>query len=148
MVRLTGLPESGKSANWGLRAGSSPVPGTKKQTTMMTIIKRQPIAYSGSGSAIANYMKPEAEQEKKLENWATFTVNRPNPAKRKVLFSLMYQAQWIKVTNKGEVPDLERLSNFLQSNKSPVKKKLIDMEPDDLKKIIQAFKGITKSKWK
>jgi hypothetical protein len=105
---------------------------------------RKPIAYSGSGSAIANYLSEKPNQG----NWASFTNTKPNPAKRKVLFSLMYQAQWTKETYKGEVPDLERLSNFLQSEKSPVKKKLIDMEIDDLKKIIQAFKGIVLSTFK
>lgn len=117
---------------------------------MATITQpRKPIAYSGTGSAVDNYLKPSAEQEVKPENWGTFTANRPNPAKRKVLFSLMHQAQWTQPHKTyGKVPDLERLSAFLQSDKSPVKKKLIDMEPKELEKIIHAFKGIITSTFK
>jgi hypothetical protein len=106
---------------------------------------RKPIAYSGGGSAIDNYMSAKPSQG----NWASFSKSKPNPKKRKVLFSLLHQAQWTKPSDKhGEVPDLERLSNFLQSEKSPVQKKLIDMEPEEIEKIIKAFKGIVKSTWK
>lgn len=114
----------------------------------MTTTKIQPrkaIAYSGSGSAIDNYMS-----EKPIKgNWASFTTLKPDPKKRKVLFSLLHQAQWTIPNDKhGEVPDLERLSLFLQSEKSPVQKKLIDMDLVEMEKIIKAFKGIVKSKWK
>ncbi|WP_264522168.1 hypothetical protein [Flavobacterium sp. N1994] len=116
---------------------------------MTTTTKRQPIAYNGSGSAIDNYMKPQPEQVQKVENWASFTKLKPDPKKRKVLFSLLHQAQWTKPNAKyGEVPNLERLSDFLKSDKSPVQKKLIDMEIVEMEKIIKAFKGIVKSTWK
>jgi hypothetical protein len=48
----------------------------------------------------------------------------------------------------GEVPDLERLSNWLKSELSPVKKPLKQMEPSELSKIIEALKGIVKSIYK
>lgn len=112
-----------------------------------TLQPRKPIVYSGTGSAIDNYLKPAVEQEK--ENWATFTPSKPDPVKRRVLFSLMYQAKWTQPHEiHGEVPDVKRLSDFLQGEKSPVKKKLIQMEPKELEKIITAFKGIVQSKWK
>ena len=114
----------------------------------MTTTKRQPIAYNGSGSAIANYLKPQAEQEQKVENWGSFTSTKPNPQKRKVLFSLLHQAQWVKEIEGREVPDLDRLSSFLQSEKSPVKKKLFEMDIRELEKIIRAFKGIVQSTYK
>lgn len=86
------------------------------------------------------------------ENWASFTPTKPNPQKRNVLFSLMYQANWTTTApardGYKEVPDLMRLSNFLKSEKSPVNKKLIDMEPEEIQKIIKAFKGIVKSIYK
>lgn len=83
------------------------------------------------------------------DNWASFTSSKPNPQKRSLLFSLMHQAQWTVDNEKhGEVPDLNRLSLFLQSDKSPVQKKLIDMNDLELEKLIKAFKGIVKSKWK
>lgn len=80
------------------------------------------------------------------ENWAVF--DKANP-KHKVILSLLYQAQWTVPNERhGEVPDLERLSNFLQSDKSPVKKKLKDMEPLELEKLIKALSGIVKHRYK
>ena len=80
------------------------------------------------------------------ENWAVFDKNNP---KHKVILSLLYQMQWVKPSEKwGEVPDLDRLSNFLQSEKSPVKKKLKDMEPLELEKLIKALNGIVKHRYK
>jgi hypothetical protein len=80
------------------------------------------------------------------ENWAVFDKNKP---KHKVILSLLYQMQWVKPSEKwGEVPDLERLSNFLKSDKSPVKKKLKDMEPLELEKLIKALNGIITHRYK
>ena len=80
------------------------------------------------------------------ENWAVFDKNN---TKHKVILSLLYQMQWVKPSEKwGEVPDLDRLSNFLQSEKSPVKKKLKDMEPLELEKLIKALNGIVKHRYK
>ena len=111
----------------------------------MTVATKKPIAYSGGGSAIDNYFSAKPNQG----NWASFSKTSPDPVKRKVLFSLLHQAQWVKPSeNRGEVPDLERLSNFLQSERSPVNKKLIDMNLKEIEKVIMAFKGIVKSKYK
>jgi hypothetical protein len=61
----------------------------------------------------------------------------------------MHTAQWVKPHKKlGEVPDLERLGAFLNSDKSPVKKPLKAMTPEEMEKIIKAFKGIVKSTFK
>lgn len=115
----------------------------------MTTTKRQPIAYSGEGSAIANYMSAAPVETPKVENWGAFTAKKPDPAKRKKLFSLLHQAKWtIDNLKYGKVPDLERLSDFLKSEKSPVNKKLVDMDTNDMKKIIGAFNGIVLSKFK
>lgn len=74
--------------------------------------------------------------------WAQFDKTNK---KHRVILSLLYQLQWVKPSEKwGEVPDLVRLSHFLQSNKSPVKKKLKAMKPHELEKIIKALTGITK----
>ena len=67
-------------------------------------------------------------------NWAVFDKTNP---KHKVILSLMYQMQWTKPSEKyGEIPDLNKLSNFLQSDKSPVKKKLTAMSDTEVQKII------------
>lgn len=82
----------------------------------------------------------------KAENWAIFDKNNP---KHRTVLSLMRQAQWVKPHNRhGEVADLERLDAFLKSNKSPVKKPLNYMQPEELEKIIKAFKGIVKHRYK
>jgi hypothetical protein len=108
--------------------------------------------FSGSGSAIAAYFEiassPVANRNDG-EAWGSFSKTKPEPAKRKVLFSIMHTAQWVKPHHKlGEVPDLERLGAFLNSDKSPVKKPLKAMTPEEMEKIIKAFKGIVKSMYK
>lgn len=80
------------------------------------------------------------------ENWATFDKSNQ---KHRVILSCMYQAQWTVPSDKyGEVPDMERLSNFLKSGRSPVKKPLKDMHPLELEKVIAALNGIIKSIYK
>ena len=80
------------------------------------------------------------------ENWAVFDNKNP---KHKIVLSLLYQMQWVTPSQKhGEVPDLDRLSKFLQSEKSPVKKKLKDMETHEVEKLIVALRGIVKSRFK
>lgn len=80
------------------------------------------------------------------EGWGAFDKTNP---KHKVILSILYQAQWVKPSEKwGEVPDLDRLSNFLQSEKSPVKKKLKDMDSLELEKLIKALNGIVKHRYK
>jgi hypothetical protein len=80
------------------------------------------------------------------ENWAVFDKTN---TKHKVILSLLYQMQWVTFSEKwAEVPDLDRLSNFLKSEKSPVKKKLKEMEPLELEKLIKALNGIVKSRYK
>jgi hypothetical protein len=110
----------------------------------------KPITYTGEGSAIDNYLKPMAPTPKSSknqgDNWGLFDKNNQQ---HKTLLSLMRTAQWTIPNEKwGEVADLERLSEFLKSDKSPIKKPLKKMEPWEVSKIIEAFKGIVKSKYK
>jgi hypothetical protein len=112
---------------------------------------RQPISYSGTGSAIDNYLKSQnidcPPQEKPIENWAMF--DKSNTKHLKVL-SLCRQAKWTTDHEKyGEVADLERLSNWLKSEKCPVKKPLKKMDDTtELPKVIKALTGIVKSIYK
>lgn len=79
-------------------------------------------------------------------NWGLF--DKTNQQHRTIL-SHMRTAQWVVPHDKhGEVPDIERLSGFLKSEKSPVNKPLKSMSPEELSKIIEAFKGIVKSIYK
>jgi hypothetical protein len=81
------------------------------------------------------------------DNWAKFDKNN---SKHRVVLSLCHQAQWTINNEKyGEIVDLERLSNFLKSNLSPVKKPLLQMDNiTELPKIIKAIEGIVKYKYK
>lgn len=79
------------------------------------------------------------------ENWAKFDKNNKQ---HKVILSLLHQAQWTRhKENYGEVPDMDKLSHFLQTN-SPVKKKLLDMDAIEIQKLIKALKGVIKSTFK
>lgn len=78
--------------------------------------------------------------------WGKFDKTNPQ---HKVIMSLLYQAQWTQPSDKyGEIPDIDRLGEFLKSDKSPVKKPLLKMETHELQKVITALSGIVKSKFK
>jgi hypothetical protein len=115
----------------------------------MTTTPTKPILYEGEGSPIDHYnAKDKQAVAPKKENWGSFTKTKPTPAKRKVLFSRMYNAQWTTMVNGREMPDLARLSDFLQSDKSPVKKPLRKLDDLEIEKIITAFSGIVSHKFK
>lgn len=79
-------------------------------------------------------------------NWGLFDKENK---KHLTILAQMRTAQWVVPNEKyGEVPDLERLSDFLKSEKSPINKPLKKMQPWEVSKIIEAFKGIVKSTYK
>lgn len=105
----------------------------------------KPTIYTGEGSAIENYLSPRP-QSSNTENWAIFDKNN---TQHKTILSLLRQAQWVvSHPRHGEVADLTRLSSFLKSDKSPIKKPLKAMTDKETSKLIQALKGIVKSKYK
>lgn len=110
--------------------------------------------YEGQGSAIDDYNAPKKQLQTIVQggrchsksNWGLFDKNNQQ---HKTILSLLRQAQWVVPNGKwGEVPDINRLSEFLKSDKSPVNKPLKKMEPLEVSKIIEALKGIVKSKYK
>jgi hypothetical protein len=108
----------------------------------------KPQLYTGEGSAIDNYLRPSTDSSRaaSTENWAIF--DKAN-TQHKTILSLLRQAQWVVPHPRhGEVADLERLSVFLKSDKSPIKKPLKSMTTEETSKIIEALKGIIKSKYK
>ena len=118
----------------------------------MTVTK--PYIYEGTGSATDDYFKPKQQLTSIVQggrahsksNWGLFDKNNQQ---HKTILSLLRQAQWVVPNGKwGEVPDISRLSDFLKSDKSPVNMPLKDMKPEEVSKIIEAFKGIVKSKYK
>lgn len=109
----------------------------------MTTTAKQPISYSGTGSAIDNYLsaKPEGKPKEKKVNWAGFKKNNP---KHTVILSLLYQANWTTHINVREVPDMERFGDWLQTSKAPVQKPLTKQSDIELEKTIKAFKSVAK----
>ena len=100
---------------------------------------KKPILYTGQGSAIANY---ESERPQASSDWGRFDKN---DKQHKTILSLLHQANWTTNIGGRQVPDMVRFGNWLQSDKSPVKKPLLKMESKDVSKIIEACKGFVKS---
>ncbi|MNT19775.1 hypothetical protein D3C86_1628290 [compost metagenome] len=91
-------------------------------------------------------LQPINQPKQPSDNWGLFDNNNQQ---HRTILSHMRTAQWVVPNGKwGEVPDLDRLSEFLKSDKSPVNKPLKKMEPEEVSKIIEAFKGIVKSIYK
>lgn len=106
--------------------------------------------YEGTGSAIEDYRKPRNPlqmYEKGTDiNWGIFDKNNQQ---HKTILSQMRTLQWTTNHERwGEVADINRLSDFLKSDKSPVKKPLKDMETAEVSKIIECFKSMVTKKYK
>ncbi len=112
-----------------------------------------PYVYTGSGSAIADYNKPKAELQnilqggkKTKEKWGLFDKHNK---KHRTILSQLRTLQWVVPHEKwGEVPDINRLSDFLKSNKSPINKPLMDMTAQEVSKIISCFDSIITKHYK
>ncbi len=106
----------------------------------------KPFVYEGSGSAIDNYNSAKPVKAPiKEENWGLFDKNNQQ---HKTVLSLLRQIHWtVPHDRHGEVADLGRLSDFLKSDKSPVKKPLIKMEPKEVSKIIAALESMQNKKF-
>lgn len=113
------------------------VTGDVKQTSLKSLTQAQAV----------RIIKAQTGQEApKSDNWGLFDKNNKQHL---TVLAQMRTAQWTVPNDKyGEVPDLERLSEFLKSPESPIKKPLKKMQPWEVSKIIEAFKGIVKSKYK
>lgn len=107
-----------------------------------------PKIYTGYGSAVDNYNKPKNALKTIIQggrcqsksNWGLFDKNNQQ---HKTILSLLQQLQWVVPSEKwGQVADINRLSDFLKSEKAPVKKPLKDMEPEEISKIIECFKSM------
>lgn len=109
---------------------------------------KAPYLYAGSGSAIDDYNKPKNQLQNivkganktSLKNWGLF--DKTNKQHLTIL-SQLRQLQWVVESEKwGEIADINRLSEFLKSDKSPINKPLKDMIPEELSKIISCFNSI------
>jgi hypothetical protein len=118
------------------------------------IATKSPYLFEGTGSAVDDYQKPKGQLTTILQggrsnsksNWAFFDKNNKQHL---TLLSQLRTVQWTIPNDRyGEVADLNRLSDFLKSDKSPVKKPLKDMKPEEVSKIIECFKSMVIKKYK
>lgn len=86
----------------------------------------------------------QGDKPHKGEKWANFDKTNP---KHRAILSLLYQAEWVTTYKGKNVPDLDRFSAWLQSDKSPVRKPLMKQNPFELSKIIKALTEIVKKIW-
>lgn len=79
------------------------------------------------------------------ENWAFFDKNS---ASHKYILSLCIQYGWSNPhPSQGRVANLQKLSQWLKSEKSPVRKKLMDMTAPELSRIITALENMVYKKY-
>lgn len=79
------------------------------------------------------------------DNWAHFDKSN---SKHRYILSLCIQLQWSKKSDRhGEIADLNRLSDWLKSNRCPVQKPLLKMKPFELTKIVSALESMNVKHW-
>lgn len=81
---------------------------------------------------------------KLVTNWAVFNIENKQ---HKYILSLLLQLGWSNPHPKyNEIADMNRLSKFLKSKKSPVQKPLQDMDSKETSKLISCLESmITKT---
>ncbi|EMY3483774.1 hypothetical protein FPG87_12510 [Flavobacterium psychrophilum] len=83
-----------------------------------------------------------------VENWGKFSKSHPLYSTHQYIFSLCITKEWSIPNDKhGVVIDTYKLSDFLKSKFSPVKKPLMDMTHDELEKLIVALGGVVQHHW-
>jgi hypothetical protein len=120
------------------------VTGDVSRTSLKTLTQAQAVRIicQQTGAQVVT----EGGRTHSKSNWGLFDKNNKQHL---TILAQMRTAQWVVPSDKyGEVPDLERLSDWLKSDKSPVNKPLKKMQPWEVSKIIEAMKGIVKSIYK
>lgn len=86
-----------------------------------------------------------APQSSPGKYWGTFSMKNPQ---HKYILSLLRQIGWTKTSDRyGLVADMERLGNFLQSEKSPVQKPLRQMSKPETTKLINCLESMLGKKF-
>lgn len=77
----------------------------------------------------------------RLQNWANFDSGN---SQHRYILSLCIQKGWTRHSDKyGQIADLERLSGFLKSKRSPVRMPLLQMTKTECSKIISCLESMT-----
>jgi hypothetical protein len=106
----------------------------------------KPRLFNGEGSAIDDYNKAQAvtqndNNNSNTKNWGLFDKN--NSKHKRIQANLRTAQIVVKNERHGEVADMKGWFNrFLKSNRSPIKKPLMDMTPVECSKIIKALDGV------
>lgn len=103
----------------------------------MQSTKIKPTSYEGTGSTIDDYFRPNKPTPQPVQNWGYF--DKENPQHKRIQANLRIANI---VTDKGYADMLGWFNRFLKSNKSPVKKPLKSMTPEEVSKIIVALDGV------
>lgn len=106
------------------------------------------IITEGKGSTAKDLTIHQADvlKRKLTKNWATFFIGNQQ---HKYILSLMRQLGWVTSHYKyGEVSDMQRLSSFLKSEKTPVPKPLQDMDTKETSKLISCLESMITKKYK
>ena len=78
-------------------------------------------------------------------NWAVFSIANNQ---HKYILSLLRQMGWTKSSDRyGTIADMDRLSNFLKSEKSPVPKPLQKMSSEETTKLINCLESMVGKKF-
>ena len=115
---------------------------------------KAPQLYTGTGSAIDNYNNPKKQLETIVtggrshskSNWGLFDNN--NQQHKAILSQLRTLQKVVKSEKWGEVADINWLSEFLKSDKSPVNKPLKKMNVKELSTMISCFESMVTKTYK
>lgn len=112
---------------------------------------KAPQLYTGTGSAIDNYNNPQKQLQNIVKgannaNWGLF--DNKNQKHKAILSQLRTLQKVVKSEKWGEVADINWLSEFLKSDKSPVNKPLKKMNVKELSTMISCFESMVTKNYK
>lgn len=118
------------------------VTGDVNLTSLKSITQAQAVKIMHQQTGSTDRSRPVPTED----NWALFDKNNKQHL---AILAQMRTLQWVTKSDKwGEVADMDRLSSFLKSDKSPVKKPLKKMTTDEVSKIIECFKSMIVKRYK
>ncbi|MDB4157946.1 hypothetical protein N9609_00495 [bacterium] len=102
---------------------------TKKSTTNLTFAQANELIKSYGGTPI------------KYDHWAYLDFTNSQHGR---IYSVLMQMEWTlyHIEKQKHIADLMRFSEWLKSNKSPVRKKVKEMTPKECSKVISALEMI------
>lgn len=81
---------------------------------------------------------------KSKRSWGFFKKGNKQHSK---ILNILHDLNWLTQYEGKTIPDLERLGGWLQSYRAPIQKPLMQQNPTELTKTINALTGILKKKY-